>query len=90
MNRPDLDKVMPWHANLMIWVLSAQGSAWIAAFILLNTRWGCLMVMVSSPMFAAMYNIVEIIDYMEWEKTSPQGEKEGRVPVFFGDEFWKK
>ena len=48
------------------------------------------MVMVSSPMFAAMYNIVEIIDYMEWEKTSPQGEKEGRVPVFFGDEFWKK
>ena len=91
--RPDLDKTLPMHANQMIWVMSAQGSAWFAGFILLNTRLGCLLVMIASPVFAVMYNLVEIIDYMEWEKTPPipEGqEANADTPIFFGEEFWNK
>ena len=67
--RHDLADVIHLHANIMIWVMSAQGSAWFAGFILLNSRLGCLLVMASSPVFAGMYNIYDIIEFMDWEKS---------------------
>ena len=69
MARHDLPQVIHYHANLIIWVLSAQGSAWIAGFILLNSRLGCYLALATSPVFAVMYNLFEIIEFMNWEKT---------------------
>ena len=67
--RPDLDKIIHLQAPLLIWVMTAQGSAWFAGWILLNTRLGCLLTFISCPVFGIMFNLVEILDKMGLERS---------------------